>query len=97
MSGMFKSKTERHEPEVKEVADPYAPTRDALQKWITDNLGAGETYKGEIVQKDLTDQEQRSLGALDQYAGSGLPSIWKAGQEELSKTLKGDYDPVSSP
>jgi hypothetical protein len=97
MSGLFKSKTEKHTPEVSVVADPYAPTREALQNWITENLGEGKQYEGDIISKDPTQYEQASFGKLSEYAGSQLPSIWRSGQEELQKTLSGDYDPSSSP
>jgi hypothetical protein len=97
MSGLFKSKTEKHTPEVTAVADPYAPTREALQDWIVKNLGEGKQYEGQIMSKDPTEYEQASFGKLSEYAGSQLPSIWQSGQEELQKTLKGDYDPSSSP
>jgi hypothetical protein len=97
MGDMFKSKTEKHTPEVSVVADPYAGVRNSLQDWLVGQMGKkGETYGGEFV-APMSDAEKQSQTFLNKYTQTPIPSIWSDATSELSKTLKGDYDPATSP
>jgi len=95
MSGLFKSK--RQEPEYKTISDPFKDLRTGTSSWIQGQIGKqAAPYEGEMV-SESTPQEKKSLSYLDKYAEGGDSDLTKAGQAEISKTLKGEYDPTSSP
>lgn len=86
------------------VADPYKDVRDQINQFLTSGLGGANAknsstptdYPGQLV-APMSKQEQESLGYLDEY-NRGQPSrTFQLGQDEINKTLSGDYDPTKSP
>lgn len=97
MAGLFKSKTREVTPKAAVMADPYGQTREALTGWLTSQVGKpGPSYAGDVM-APMSEFERMAEEPLRKYAAAPIPSIWQEGREEISKTLKGDYDPASSP
>jgi uncharacterized protein YidB (DUF937 family) len=95
MSGLFKSKEET--PKYETVYDPTAGIRGKLNTWMESKVGQpAEQYSGQIV-APASAQENQSFDFLRKYAGQDQSSTTKLGQEEIKKTLTGDYDPATSP
>lgn len=45
----------------------------------------------------LTSYQQQGLSLLGDLLNRGLPDLFGAGQEQVAGTLRGDYDPMTSP
>jgi len=59
---------------------------------------AGEAYPGELT-AGLSEYEETGLGELGKYLATELPTespLYKATEEELTKTLTGGYEPATS-
>lgn len=96
LSSVFGSSTKSLEPSWQTKA------RKSLTKYAQPGAveriqRAGETYGGNLV-AGLSDTEQLSLEQLNALLASpsvSESSLFKAASDELTKTLSGDYDPVS--
>ncbi len=78
------------------VADPYGETRTKYLDWLNGQIGQnGQTYPGQIV-APLSDQQNKSLTSLDQYANRSTPSTFTAAKKQVEDTLGGNFDPTKS-
>lgn len=99
MSGLFKSKkAEPASPSYDTLYDPFKSSREKLNSFLTDKIGKpGPAYEGERV-APASDIEKQGLEAAQRYADqpAASQSLGYA-EEEIKKTLSGDYDPSTSP
>lgn len=99
MSGLFKSKkSEPASPSYEAMYDPFQSTRQKLNEYLSSKVGqSGPKYTGERV-AGTSDIEEAGLSAARDYAAkpSSSQSLGYA-EEEIKKTLSGDYDPSTSP
>ncbi len=92
---MFKSKEVT--PQYQAVADPYKDVREPLISWLKGQIGqSAPQYSGEFVAPS-TQQEKESLNWLQKYIDQGSSEGMKLANEEVRKTMTGQYDPSSSP
>jgi uncharacterized protein YidB (DUF937 family) len=99
MSGLFGSKKSSAEsPNLQTFYDPFKSTREAVNSWLTEQTGkTGPTYEGERV-APMTELEQASQDWGKTYAEQPATGESLAlAQDEIKKTLSGDYDPSTSP
>ena len=95
MGNMFKST--KSTPEYSAVADPYQSVREPLLSWLNQEIGKpAEQYKGEMV-AESTPQEKQSLDFLQKYVDQGSSEGMNLANDEIKKTMTGQYDPTSSP
>ena len=95
MGNLFSSK--KSTPEYTSVADPYKDVRETMLPWLKSQIGQpAEQYKGEMV-AGATPQEKQSLDFLKGYVDQGQSEGMKLANEEVKKTMTGEYDPTSSP
>lgn len=94
MSDLFSSK--ENTPSVTAVADPYQQVRQPLVNWLSQNIGQGKSYDGQLV-APATSQENQSLSALDSYANRQPSSTYTSGENAINQKLNGNYDPATSP
>ena len=95
MSGMFNSK--KTTPEVSSIADPYGGVRNSLTSWLQSQVGQpAQQYGGEMA-APLSGQEKQSFDYLNKYINQGTPQGTSLANEEVRKTMQGEYDPTSSP
>jgi len=94
MSHLFTSKTKT--PDYGVVADPYKDIRETTTNWLQSQVGkSAPQYSGEFVAPS-TDQEKQSLDFLKQYVDQGESQGMKLANEEVKKTMTGQYDPTTS-
>lgn len=102
MSGLFGSKkkesSQAQGPNLQTFYDPFASTREAVNTWLTSQTGKpGPTYTGDRV-APMSDLEAASQGWGQDYATSPASGeSLQLAQDEIKKTLSGDYDPSTSP
>ena len=96
MSKVFGGKEEKGGVDV--VADPYQEVREPLIKWLKGTIGkSAPAYGGQLV-APMSEQEEKSLGFLDQYAERQPSSTFSSGKKHIEDTLGGKYyDPTKSP
>lgn len=100
MSGLFKSKpsSQPQGPSFDTLYDPFSSTREALNGYLTSQIGQpGPQYTGDRV-APIAPLEQKSLDSAAKYADqpTTTPTLGFAA-DEIKKTLSGDYDPSTSP
>ena len=98
MSGLFSSKKSQQQgPQFEKLYDPFESSRGALNSYLTENIGKkGPTYAGERV-APLSGLEEQSLDYADRYANQPLKGqSMQLAEDEIKKTLSGDYDPSTS-
>lgn len=100
MSGLFGSKksSDPVKPSYDTLYDPFASSRAKLNSFLTDKIGqSGPKYTGERVAGE-SPIEQASYKFADEYASQPSKGpVLSAAQDEIKKTLSGDYDPSTSP
>lgn len=94
MSDFFSSKDST--PSVSVAADPYKSVRDPLVNWLSQNIGQGKTYQGELVAPQ-TGAEKQSSDSLQQYANRTPSTTYMSGENTINQKLNGNYDPSTSP
>ena len=102
MSGLFgggkKSSGEAQAPSLQTFYDPFKTTREAVNTWLTEQTGKqGPTYSGDRV-APMTDIEKASQDSAAKYAAQpATGESLSLAQDEIKKTLSGEYDPSTSP
>ena len=100
MSGLFSSKKDStpQSPNIQTFYDPFKSTREKVNAWLTDQVGKpGPDYTGERV-APMSELEVASQEAGKSYAAApSTGESLKLAQDEIKKTLSGDYDPSTSP
>lgn len=95
MSKMFSSK--QSTPQYEIAMDPYAAIRQPTIDWLKGQIGKpAEQYTGEMV-APATEQEKQSLDFLKKYVEQPSSQGMSLANEELRKTMTGEYDPTTSP
>ena len=85
-------------PSLSTFYDPFASTREATNAWLTSQVGKpGPDYGGERV-APMSELEAASQASGAKYAAAPATGESLAlAQDEIKKTLSGDYDPSTSP
>ena len=100
MSGLFKSKKSEPAsgPSYEAMYDPFQSTRTKLNDYLSSKVGQpGPKFTGERV-AGTSDIEDAGLDAARAYAQKPASSQSLAyAEDEIKKTLSGDYDPSTSP
>lgn len=95
MSGLFKSK--KQEPEFSTVYDPFSDVRKASGDWLKGQIGqTAKPYTGQLV-APMSGEESKSFDFLRKFTDSPAPESLNMANEELRKTMQGEYDPTTSP
>lgn len=95
MGSLFRGKKES--PEYETVYDPFSKIRGQTSDWLSGQIGkTGTPYTGELTSK-MSEPEESSLDYLKKYTSQGTPEMTQLGQNEIKKTLTGEYDPTTSP
>lgn len=99
MSGLFGSKkSSSQSPTLETFYDPFASTRAAVNTWLTDQTGkAGPDYTGERVAPMSELEEASQLWGQEYAKAPATGESLSLAQDEIKKTLTGDYDPSTSP
>ena len=95
MSGLFKSK--KQTPEYTTVYDPFSDVRKSSSDWLKTQIGQNaKPYEGQLV-APMSEQEGKSFDFLRKFTDSPAPESLNMANEELRKTMQGEYDPTTSP
>ncbi len=95
MSGLFKSKKE--DPSYSTVYDPFSDVRGKSSDWLSQQIGkTAEPYTGELVAKQ-SPEEAKSFDFLRKFTDQPAPQGTNLANEEIRKTMQGEYDPTTSP
>lgn len=96
MSDFFSSSDQAPAP-VTTLADPYGAVRNPLVNTLGSQIGKpGQSYSGELV-APTDSQQNQSLTALGQYANRAPSPTYQSGENQINKTINGNYDPSTSP
>lgn len=97
---LFKSKKSEPAPQpgFETMYDPFRSSREALNNYLTSNIGkSGPKYGKERV-AGLAPLEEKSLDAGAAYAEKPTTGAnYAAASQEIQRTLSGEYDPSTSP
>lgn len=96
MSDFFSS-SQQAPAGVTTLVDPYGPLRTNLVNTLNSQVGQpGQSYSGELA-APLDQAQQQSGTALQQYANRTNSPTYNSGENQINKTINGNYDPSTSP
>lgn len=82
-----------YNPYPQPTAQPAPQQPAGTPRWIEGVEAMQKPYPGQLT-AGMSPEERQALSAISGYQPS---SLWKQSQEQLGKTISGQYDPISSP
>lgn len=93
LSSFYKSK--QVTPSFTQVSDDYGAVRKPLVDWLGKEVGQVKPYGGDLT-SESTAQEKQSLDFLKNYVEGGPGQGTTQAQDQITKTMSGEYDPTTS-